>query len=82
MTNSMRLRKAINDSGLKLNAIMKALKIKSYATIRDKINDVKTFSVGEMEILCVLLKLSEEQREKIFFELDTEYNSVEEQKGA
>ena len=78
MTNSDLLRKAINDAGLKISAVMKALKIKSYTTMRDKINNVKNFTVREIDILCVLLRLSVEQREQIFFASETEYNSVKE----
>lgn len=81
MTNSQRLRKAIKDSGLKICAVMEALGIKSYTTMRDKINNVKNFTVREIEILCALLRLTAEQREQIFFANVTEFNSVEE-KGA
>ena len=78
MTNTMLLRKAIKDAGLKLCAIMDALGIKSYTTMREKINNVKSFTVGEIEILCVLLNLTPEQREQIFFTIETELDSVEE----
>ena len=78
MTNSDLLRKAINDAGLKISAVMKALKIKSYTTMRDKINNVKNFTVREIDILCVLLRLTVEQREQIFFANETEINSVQE----
>ena len=78
MTNTMLLRKAIKDAGLKLCAIMEALGIKSYTTMREKINNVKSFTVGEIEILCVLLNLTPEQREQIFFTVETELDSVEE----
>ena len=76
MTNSMLLRQAIKDAGLKLSAIMEALEIKSYTTMREKINNVKNFTVGEIEILCVLLNLTAEQREQIFFAKGTELNSA------
>lgn len=82
MTNTMLLRKAIGDSGLKLSAIMSALGIRSYTTMRDKINNIKSFTVREMGILCALLNLTTEQREQIFFDLKTELNSVNETKGA
>lgn len=78
MTNSDLLRKAIKDAGLKISAVMKALKIKSYTTMRDKINNVKNFTVREIDILCVLLRLTVEQREQIFFADETELNSVQE----
>ena len=76
MTNTELLLKAIDDSGLKLKMIMKALKIKSYTTMRNKIYNVKNFTVREIEILCVLLKLTKEQREQIFFADETELDSV------
>ena len=82
MTNSERLRKAIDDSGLKIYAVMEALGIKRYTTMRDKINNVKNFTVREIEILCALLRLTAEQREQIFFASDTELNSEPEEKGA
>lgn len=82
MTNSMLLRKAINDTGLKICAVMEALGIKSYTTMREKINNVKNFTVREIEILCMLLSLTQEQREQIFFAYNTESNSVEATKGA
>lgn len=78
MTNSDLLRKAIKDAGLKISAVMNALGIKSYTTMRDKINNVKNFTVREIDILCVLLRLSVEQREQIFFANEYELNSVAE----
>lgn len=78
MTNTMLLRKAIKDAGLKLSAIMEALNIKSYTTMRGKINNVKSFTVREIDILCVLLNLTPEQREQIFFTNETELDSVPE----
>ena len=72
----MLLRKAIKQAGMKISAIMEALGIKSYTTMREKINNVKSFTVGEIEILCVLLNLTNEQREQIFFTNETELDSV------
>ena len=80
MTNTVSLRQAIKDAGLKIIAVMEALEIKSYTTMRDKINNVKNFTVREIQILCALLKLTPEQREQIFFTEETELNSVK--KGA
>jgi len=78
MTNTELLMKAIKDAGLKLYAVMEALGIKSYTTMREKIANVKSFTVREIEILCVLLNLTPEQREQIFFAKETELNSVQE----
>ena len=76
MTNSDLLRQAIQDAGLKISAVMKALKIKSYTTMSAKINNVKSFTVAEIEILCELLHLTAEQREQIFFAKETELYSA------
>jgi len=76
MTNTTLLRVAINNSGLKLNAVMEALEIKSYTTMRDKINNVQNFTVREILILCELLNLTKEQREQIFFMSKTELDSA------
>jgi len=76
MTNTELLRKAIKAAGLKISAVMEALGIKSYTTMREKINNVKNFTVGEIEILCELLKLTPEQREQIFFANGTELYSA------
>ena len=67
MTNSELLKKAISESGLKLSALLEALEIKSYSTLKEKIENVKNFTVREIQILCVVLKLTSEQREQIFF---------------
>ena len=82
MTNSMMLRQTIKDTGLKISAVMDALGIKSYTTMREKLDNVKSFTVNEMGILCTLLKLTQEQREQIFFAYNTELNSVNKTKGA
>lgn len=82
MTNSMMLRMAIQRTGLKISAVMEALGIKSYTTMREKLDNVKSFTVREMGILCTLLKLTPEQREQIFFACETELNSVDETRGA
>lgn len=76
MTNTKQLRKAIQKAGLKISVIMEALQIKSYTTMRDKINNVKCFTIKEVEILCELLRLTPEQREQIFFTNETEFDSV------
>ena len=76
MTNTALLKKAIKDTGIKIFVIMEALEIKSYETIRRKINNRASFTAGEIQILCELLRLTKEQREQIFFASETECNSV------
>ena len=55
MTNTKLLKKAIKDAGIKILAIMDALEIKSYETIRRKINNKADFTAGEIQIMCELL---------------------------
>ena len=57
MTDTVTLKKLIDDSGLKISAIMDALGIKSYATIRAKINNTQNFTAREIQILCALLHI-------------------------
>ena len=76
MTNTEQLRKSIKDSGIKISAIMESLGIKSYTTMREKINDSSEFTAKEIQILCSLLNLTTKEREEIFFANNTEFNSV------
>lgn len=76
MNSSDQLRKEIENSGLKISAVMEALGIKSYTTMREKIDNIEKFTIREIQILCELLKISIEQREQIFFSQRTESDSV------
>ena len=76
MTNTVLLRKVIQDSGLKISAIKDALGIRSYTTLRDKIDNKRSFTASEIMAICKLLNLSMEERERIFFAEETELNSV------
>lgn len=67
MTNSEKLDKAIQDSGLRRAYILEQLGIKSYATLRAKIGNESEFTVSEINKLCEILNLSKSQREAIFF---------------
>ena len=48
MTNTERLKELISKSGIKLEAIMNAAGIKSYATLRGKINNDTEFTASEI----------------------------------
>ena len=76
MTNTDKLKKAIQDSGIKTNAIMKALGIKSYSTLRGKINNKSEFTAKEIMTLSDLLRLEVSDRDAIFFANDAELYSV------
>ena len=67
MTNSSMLKQKIQDSGLVRAWILKQLGIKSYATLRAKIDNKSNFTASEINTLCEILNISKSQREAIFF---------------
>ena len=76
MTNSELLKKAIKESGMKISAMLDATGIKSYATLRAKINNQSEFTAAEIMTLCDLLSLDRSDREAIFFASDAESYSA------
>ena len=76
MTNSELLKKAIEDSGYMINWIMRQMGIKSYSTLRDKIENKQEFKASEIAKLCKILHLDGEQMSEIFFANDAEYHSA------
>lgn len=72
MTNSELLKKAIKESGKKISALLDATGIKSYATLRAKINNQSEFTAAEIMALCEILSLKISDREAIFFAADAE----------
>ena len=76
MTNTEMLNKVINDSGLKLSAIMEQMNINAYETLRAKIENRREFKASEIEKLCEILNLNRDQREAIFFARGAESNSA------
>ena len=67
MTDSERLKKKIQDSGLLRVAILRKLGIKSYATLRAKVDGESEFTVSEIDKLCKMLDIGRSEREAIFF---------------
>jgi len=67
MTNSALLGKHIQESGLLRSAILNHMGIKSYATLRAKIDNESEFTASEINKLCEILHLDSDQREAIFF---------------
>ena len=67
MTNTAKLERAIQDSGLMKSAIMSKMGIKSYTTLRAKIDGESEFTASEMDKLCEILHINRTQREAIFF---------------
>ena len=76
MTDTIKLRKAISDSGLKRSEILKRSGIKAYSTLRDKVDNKREFTASEITKLCDILNLSTEQREAIFFASKGELHSA------
>lgn len=76
MTNTELLKKAIEKSGLKINAIMQCMNIRSYSTLRDKIEGKREFMASEIAKLCEILHLNKDQMEEIFFAMDAESHSA------
>lgn len=76
MTDTERLKEAIEKSGLKISSIMEQMGIKSYTTMRDKVENRQEFKASEIAKLCAILHLSAEQMNRIFFASDAEYHSA------
>ena len=66
MTDSEALNKVIENSGLKLTFIARALKL-SRAGFYKKLNNQTEFKASEIVKMQEILNLSNEQRDKIFF---------------
>lgn len=67
MTNKELLKAAIKRSGVKLDAVLDATGIKSYATLRGRINNETGFTASEIAAIQNLLRLTNEERDEIFF---------------
>lgn len=67
MTNTKLLREKIDQSGYKLRFIAEKAGI-TYQGLLNKINNKTEFRAGEIQALYNLLKLTEKERTKIFFD--------------
>lgn len=67
MTDTEKLNDAIDRAGIKLDAILKATGIKSYATLKGRINNETEFTASEIKTITELCRLTPEQRDEIFF---------------
>lgn len=66
MTNTELLRKKIDESGYKLHYLAEQCDL-TYQGFMNKVNDKSDFTAPEIKQLRVLLKLSPEEVENIFF---------------
>ena len=76
MTDTEQLKKAIEDSGVKISWILEKMGIKSYTTLRDKIENRQEFKASEIAKLCEILHLDVNQMNEIFFTVDAEFHSA------
>lgn len=72
MTDTEKLKEAIDKSGIKLDAILTVTGIKSYATLRGRINNETEFTASEISAIAYLLRMTPDQRDAIFFAKDVE----------
>lgn len=75
MTNSALLKDKIAEKGLKLGFIVEKLGT-SYGWFNKKLNNEKDFTAREMQILCDILGISLEEKERIFFAKNVEKSST------
>jgi len=66
MTNTVELKKAIRESGIKLNYLAKKMGI-TRTSLSMKINNTSSFKAGEMYLLSEIIGLSDTQAKPIFF---------------
>lgn len=66
MTDTLRLRKRIKESGLRLGFVAKTLCITTY-TLQKKLDNDAEFKVSEVAALAELLKLTPEEKDAYFF---------------
>ena len=76
MTNTEELKKAVERSGMKIGAILQSMNIKSYSTLREKIEGKREFTASEILKLCEILHLDRDQMEQIFFAVVAESHSA------
>lgn len=76
MTDTEKLKEAIDKSGLKISGILERMGIKSYYTLQMKIENRQEFKASEISKLCEILHLDAAQMNEIFFAVGAEYHSA------
>ena len=72
MTDTEKLNDAIREAGIKLDAILKATGIKSYTTLKSRINNETEFTASEISAIAYLCRMTPKQRDEIFFAVSAE----------
>lgn len=76
MTDSALLKKKIGDKGLKIGFIIEKLGT-SYGWFNKKLNNEKSFTAKEMQILCEILGITDlAEKDRIFFAKNVEKSST------
>lgn len=75
MTDTVLLRRKIEESGYKLRFIAQRLGI-TYQCLLNKINNESEFKATEILSLCELLNINIQQKEAIFFTLNVDKTST------
>ena len=77
MTDSVLLKKKIEERGLKLGFIVEKLGT-SYGWLNKKLANKKPFKVCEIQTLCEILDITDlEEKDRIFFANNVEENSTQ-----
>lgn len=66
MTDTLKLRQRIKDSGLRLGFIAKALGVSTY-TLQRKLDNDSEFKISEVDTLSKLLGLTPNEKNELFF---------------
>ena len=66
MTDTVKLKQKIKESGYRISYIANALDL-SYYGFKKKVDNKSEFKASEIQVLCDLLKIHGKEREMIFF---------------
>lgn len=75
MTNTELLRQKIEESGYKMRFLAEKIGV-TYQGFLYKVNNRSEFKASEIKTLCLLLSLSDKEREAIFFADDVDKKST------
>lgn len=75
MTNTAKLQGKIKECGYTLNTLAKAINL-SQTGLFNKIHNHREFVVSEIQKISILLLLSEQEIQELFFAKDVELNST------
>lgn len=80
MNASQMLKAKVDGSGYKIRFIAEQIGL-TYQGFVNKINDIAKFRANEIAILCDLLKVTDEERNAIFFDQYVDGQSTQNERG-